>query len=218
MYFYPYDSPIILTDPIFFSYGGHRGSSSPAQRNASYLLAEMVASEDIHSFFCLTSITGSFPFNWMGKYELEHNYIRSIDKVAFLDHNDNSLLTLSSQSDIKDYFQLRDDERGLVLNYYPSQIVESEKIYFEYQCGLTSGTTYLPNILLGLSTYADIILNEIIGYGNESPGDIGVQSYRNVGYSETRIALIRTNFGSSPRAQFVNKMFSNLRKLKWVGL
>lgn len=218
MYFYPYDTVLVLTDSIFVNYGGHTGTSVAAQRQASYLLAEIVASEDIHSFFTPTIISGTSQFAWKGKYELEHNFIRNINQIIFLNHNDDSLLTLSTSPDIKDYFSLVDDERGLVMNYYPSQIVDAEKVRFVYECGLTSGTSYQPNILLGLTTYADIILNEILGYGNESPGDIGVQNFRNVGYSETRIGLIRTNFGSSARAQFVNKMFTGFRKLKYVGL
>jgi hypothetical protein len=71
---------------------------------------------------------------------------------------------------------------------------------------------------LGLTTYADIILNEIQGYGNEAPGDIGVTDYRNQQYSESRVALIRTAFGTSARAQFVHRLFIKFRHHRWVGL
>ena len=92
------------------------------------------------------------------------------------------------------------------------------KAEFTYEAGLPSGTSYHPDILLGLTTYADIILNEIIGYGNEAPGDIGVQNYKNQQYTESRVELIRTTFGTSARAQFVHKLFTKLRKHRQVGL
>ena len=217
MYQYPYSSAFILTDSIFVNYGGHTGTSVAAQRNAAYWISERMASEDMHSFLQVTTITGTFPYAWRGRYVLEHNFIQSITQVRFLDHEDDSILTVTG-NDYKDYFNLVDDERGLVQTLYPCGIFDTEKIEFVYTCGLSSGTSYNPDILLGLTTYADLTLNEILGYGNEAPGDIGVQSYRNVGYSETRIALLRTNFGSSPRAQFAYKMFQNYKKRKWVGL
>ena len=69
-----------------------------------------------------------------------------------------------------------------------------------------------------MTTYADIILNEVVGYGNEAPGDIGVQSYTNQQYSENRVKLLRTDFGTSARAQFVKKLIEKRRRKRSVGL
>ena len=217
MYFYPYSSAFVITDQIFTNYGGHTGTSVAAQRNAAYWMAERMASEDIHSFFQSTVITGSFSFAWKGEYVLEHNFINSINRVRFLDSKDEPLLIVSG-NDYKDYFCLVDDERGLMQTLFPQGILDTNKMEFVYTCGLISGTSYNPDILLGLTTYADLMLNEILGYGNEAPGDIGVQSFRNVNYYETRIPLMRTNFGTSARAQFAYKQFLNYKKRKWVGL
>src|SRR5574342_529033 len=83
-------------------------------------------------------------------------------------------------------------------NPYPYQI------QVVYNAGLPSGTSYQPDVLMGLATYADIILNEIVGYGNEAPGDVGIESFNNVGYSEVR-RIRNTTFGSSPRAVFASR-------------
>jgi len=217
MELYPYLSPYILTDTIFVNYGGHTGTSVAAQRNAAYFIAEKMASEDMHTFLQLTTITGTYPRNWQGKYQFNYNFIWNINQVRFLDNEGNSLLTVVG-NDYKNYFDFMDDERGLICVIYPGSTVYTQKIEFVYQCGIPSGTAYSPDILLGLTTYADLVLNEILGYGNEAPGDVGVQSYRNIGYSEARIALMRTNFGSSARAQFAYKQFLNYKKRKWVGM
>jgi hypothetical protein len=73
-------------------------------------------------------------------------------------------------------------------------------------------------MLLALTTYASIILNEIVGYGNESPGDMGVQSFSNQEYRETRKTLLRTSFGTSARAQFAHGLITRFRKMRYVSL
>src|SRR4030043_6695 len=151
MNYYPFNSAIILTDSIFFDYGGHRGSSSPEQRQAAYWIAERTATEDINTFLLPTIVTGSFLYNPLRDVILEHGYINQIIETKFIDKEENTYFTIA-------------------------------------------------------------------GIGNEAPGDVGVQDYRNQQYSESRAALIRTVFGTSARAQFVYKLFTKLRKHRWVGL
>jgi hypothetical protein len=217
MNYYPYINPIILTDPIFFDYGGHRGSSSPEQRQAAYWIAERTASEDINTYLLPTIVTGSYIYNPLRDIILEHGYINQIIETRFIDKEENIYFTVSGINNV--YVGLKDDERGVVVvvsNWF--NLGELYKNQIIYNAGLPSGTSFRPDILLGLTTYADIILNEIQGYGNEAPGDIGVTDYRNQGYSESRVALIRTAFGTSARAQFVHKLFTKLRHYRWVGL
>ena len=87
-----------------------------------------------------------------------------------------------------------------------------------YQAGLPTGTANQPNMLLALSTYADIVMNEIIGFGNEAPGGVGVQEFSNQSYREKRTKLGKTGFGSSARAQFVSRLLTSFRKLRYVKL
>ena len=217
MNYYPYSAPIILTDSIFFDYGGHRGSSSPEQRQAAYWIAERTATEDINTFLLPTIVTGSFLYNPLRDVILEHGYINQIITTRFIDKEENTYFTIAGINNV--YVGLKDDERGAVIiisNWL--NIADLYKTQIVYNAGLPSGTSFRPDVLLGLTTYADIILNEIQGYGNEAPGDIGVQDYRNQQYSESRVALVRTVFGTSSRAQFVHKLFTKLRKHRWVGM
>ena len=57
----------------------------------------------------------------------------------------------------------------------------------------------------------------MIGYGNEAPGDVGVEEFSSQGYREVR-RLKNTDFGNSPKAIFANRLLRSLRKHKFVGL
>jgi hypothetical protein len=87
-----------------------------------------------------------------------------------------------------------------------------------YTAGLPTGTASSPKFLLALSTFSDMVLNQIEGYGNEADGLVGVSEFKNQDYSEKRHNLKRTIFGSSARAQFVSNLFTRYRKLRYVGL
>jgi hypothetical protein len=70
---------------------------------------------------------------------------------------------------------------------------------------------------MAIATYTTIMLNELVGYGNEAPGDVGVEQFSSQNYSETR-RLKNTDFGNSPKAIFVNRLLRDLRKHKFVGM
>jgi hypothetical protein len=113
MNYYPYINPIILTDPIFFDYGGHRGSSSPEQRQAAYWIAERTASEDINTYLLPTIVTGSYIYNPLRDIILEHGYINQIIETRFIDKEENIYFTVSGINNV--YVGLKDDERGVVV-------------------------------------------------------------------------------------------------------
>lgn len=221
---YPYTSPIILTDEIYTAYGGHTGSSVTAQRQAAYQISEMKVSEDLETYLTPTIVTGTYLYKPTDKFLiLENTYINRVIQTSFVDEEEQVYWSENGTNNI--YVSLRDSERGLVDIHYLlgkcnclSHARYPYKIEIVYECGLSSGTSYQPDLLLALTTYADIILNEIIGYGNEAPGDIGVQSYANQGYSENRVKLLRTTFGTSARAQFVRKLLSVYRRERYIGL
>jgi hypothetical protein len=221
---YPYFYPIVLTDEIFVAYGGHTGSTVQAQRNAAYQIAEMFASEDLGTLLKPTTITGTFTPNIMHECILDYGWVNSISIVKFYDEKETMYWSQVGTDNY--YVSIRGDGKlGIVdINYWVSHCnccsagTFPYKVQIVYNAGLQSGTTYQPNHLLGLTTYADIILNEIVGYGNEAPGDIGVKEYANQDYRESRVTLLRTTFGTSARAQFVSHMFSKLRQPKFVGM
>lgn len=224
MNFYPYSTAVIMSDSIFISYGGHMGDSTQAQRNAAYWIAERQLCDDLETFLLPTIVTGTYLYNPMDKFlVLDHTYIHRVIKTSFIDTKETVYWSQLGTDNV--YLSLRDDERGLVdihwllgncnctsYSQYPYQIREV------YEAGFSSGTSSSQDILLALTTYTDIILNEIMGYGNEAPGDIGVQSFDNQDYSENRITLIRTSFGSSAKAQFIKKLIQKYRRDRYVGL
>lgn len=224
MILYPYNSPIIMTDAIYSVYGGHTGSSTIAQRQASFLLAEETVSDDIGTFLLPTNVTGSYVYNPTRELFLDHAYVNNLIQIWFVDGEGTTYYTDTAPSL---NFVLVNSERGIVnINrailessvFCPHSSQYPAKILLAYNAGFPSGTSYHPNILLALTKYSEIILNEIIGFGNESSGDIGVKSFRNQRYSEDRVALLRTNFGTSAVGQFVHKLLSKFRKYRRVGL
>ena len=217
---YPYNSPIVLTDDLFQAYGGDLTIASSAQRQAAYWLAEEKASEDIGSFLLPTNVTGTFVYSG-NRYTLDHAYVRQIYSTKFLDYEDDVYFTATGPTNI--YVNLYNPEMGFVdvgqaISNCGCSPAYPYKIQFIYQAGLSSGTSFRPDVLLALSTYASIILNEIVGYGNEAPGDIGVQSFKNQEYSETRKTLLRTTFGTSAKANFAHGLLNRLRLYRYVSL
>jgi hypothetical protein len=65
---------------------------------------------------------------------------------------------------------------------------------------------------------ADMVLNQIEGFGNEADGLVGVEAFKNQDYFEKRHNLKNTVFGSSAKAQFISNLFSRLRKHRYVKL
>ena len=221
---YPYASPIILTSTIYTAYGGHTGSATNAQLNAAFLIAEMAATEDIGSFLLPTTFTGTHTPEYGRPLMLDYGYINSVDLVRFIDEQD--AIYWSQAGTANYYVSIRGNgKRGIIdIDYLVAHCnccSSGEfpyKVQVVYNAGLQSGTSYHPDVLLALTTYAEIVINEIIGYGNEAPGDIGVQDFTNQQYKESRVALLRTSFGTSARAQFATKLLTRLRKLRYVGM
>lgn len=222
MNFYPYSAPIILTDDIYTSYGGDTGNSTPAQRQAAYLLAEEKVTEDIDTFLLPTTITGVYLYNPYKYLMLDYGYVNSVGLVSFLNTKEEVYWSISGTSNI--YISIRNDTYGVIDIDYLMGYCGCASIGFPYQVqvvyttGLPTGTASDPRILMALTEYANIIVNEMIGYGNEAPGDIGVQSFTNQQYQENRKFLLRTTFGTSAKANFIRNLLSSYRKYRRVGL
>jgi len=222
---YPYTSPIIMDDATFQNYGGNTGTGAAAQRTAAYLMAEMALTEDLSTFLLPTTITGTYFYNPTHRYFItDYAYIHSIGHIKFIDFDGDVYYTITGTDNI--YAAIRDNERGIIdiqylIGYckcsshgraYPYQIE------IAYTSGLPTGTATQPDFLLALTTYSDLMLNEIIGYGNESPGDIGIQQWSNQEYRENRVKLMRTTFGTSARANFVARLVRKYKRRRLVRL
>ncbi len=216
---YPYTIPLILTDSIFTAYGGLAENSQPTQRQAAFLIAEIAASEDLGTFLLPTIVTGTFQYRQYQPIILDHTYVRQVYVTWLLDREEDVYYTITGTSNL--YVSLKNMDRGLVdLDYLILNCGASlpYSVRMSYQAGLPTGTASRPDVLLALTTYADIVLHEVLGFGNESAGDIGVQKFESQEYREERVKLIRTAFGTSARAQFVSRLLTDLRKHQYVGL
>lgn len=220
MNFYPYSSPFILDDNVFEKYGGDITLGNSDQRDAAYLIAEQEVSNHLDTFLKPTTVTGTYDPAW--SIILEHTYINSISVVRFIDTQENIFFTASGTT--SGYYSVGSDDRGVVDLHYLTGICNCQtnlsypyKVQVIYNAGLPSGTSLQSNVLMALSTYAKIIINEIVGYGNEAPGDVGVESFNAQQYAERR-RIQNTDFGSSPQAMFANRLLKPLRRFRYVGL
>jgi hypothetical protein len=220
--FYPYDSPIIMTDTIFTTYGGSKDYTSSAQRTLAYWLAEQKASQDLHTFLLPTMITGSY--HYKSRIELEHTYLRSVARVDYINAKGDVYWSVTGTNNW--YVSIWNSDYGRIdvsefLSYCGCVSPHGGNPYelrIAYEAGLPTGVANHPDILLGLTIYSEIVLNEITGFGNESPGNASIESFKNQQYFEKRRGLFNTVFGGSPRSLFVYNLFSRLRKRKHVGL
>ena len=219
----PNTSAVILTDDLFNEYGGDITLGSDVQRQAGYWLAEWKATQDLSTFLLPTIYSGTFLFSG---YELllDHNYVSKVYLTRFIDFQERVYYTISGTANI--YQSMASEERGILdLQYligncgcHSASSPYPYKVQVVYETGLPSGTSYRPNVLLALTTYATIILNEVIGYGNEAPGDIGVAEYSNQDYREKRKGLVNNTFGKSAKATFAHGLLTGLRKHRHVSL
>lgn len=224
MNYYPYTSAFILNDATFSAYGGDITLGTATQRGICYWLAERKVSENLKTFLKPTWVTGTFAIV-SSVINLDHTYINTVSAVQFIDTEEKIYFTATGSSSA--YFSLRDDVYGIVdLHYLVANcgvcsqggiLTYPYKVNVVYNAGIPTGTSTMPDVLLALTTYAKLMLNEIIGYGNEAPGDVGVEQYSSQNYSETR-RIQNTDFGNSPQAIFANRLLRNLRKHKFVGM
>jgi len=221
---YPYTSPIILTDEIFQTYNGNIDGSTPELRQIAYTIAEETVSQDIGTFLLPTTVTGSFSFDHINPILTDYAYVNSVNLIQFVDQEEDVYYTITGTSNI--YVSVRNDTYGIVdihsiwLNCACSNRwgLYPYKVNLVYTAGLPTGTASSPKFLLALTTYSDMVLNQIEGYGNEADGLVGVDQFKNQDYSEVRHQLKQTAFGSSARAQFVSNLLTRYRKHRYVRL
>lgn len=223
MHPYPYNSPQILNDAAFLQYGGQTGSSTPEQRQAAYLISEEKMTEHLSAFLVPTIITGSAWYRGGTLFETEFGHVRNVLLV-----NSNSItgispleMTMSSGSAL-----IRNAEYGyldliLSANCYsncgPRGMIYENLVV--YESGLPTGTSSSPIMLAALTMAAQIHLNMWVqDLSNEGVGDIGIQSFSNMSYSENRVKLGRTVFGSSAIAQQIAQMTKKYRTKNGASL
>jgi hypothetical protein len=204
---YPYGSAFILNDAVFISYGGHTGTSTVNQRLASYYIAERQMTEHIGTFLKPTTVTGTYYWPPADPLELEYGYVHTINGLIL--HSSNEQEYSYSSGEIADYVLIRNAQAGYVdILCTPSGWVHAHFIHphtldIVWNCGLYTGTSTAPDMLMALTIVAQINLNEIVSdftLVNEGVGDIGVQEFSNQFYHEIRTKLGHSVFGNSAKA------------------
>ena len=213
MKIYPYTSPIILNDTMYTTYGGQIGDTTVAQRNNAYLIAEQRATNYIGSFLLPTIITGTHPYNYNQFIATDYGYVHQVYSATVLSMNNLQTCTLQSDSGCIFIFN---DTYGY-LNFSCVDTIcgcggwkQPYQFQLAYQAGLPTGTANQPSVEHGLSIVAELALNEMrYPRMNESAGDIAVESWSGLDYSETRKRNARTALGESPRAHYAAELIKS---------
>jgi hypothetical protein len=215
--FYPYTTPIVLNDVNFAEFGGETGTATVSQRQSAYAVAEFQTSYWLQAFLTDTIITGEH--KWYGTnrtIELEWGRVTSIDGVQFVHAN-----TCTQQLTLFDGIgYIRNDKAGIV-DLIPKRNLVCTcgafgqfpyKVRVAYTSGFTTGTvSAMPAMLMGLTTAASLVLQEILDPGMNE-GQIGIQEFKSMRYEEIRVQFMRdTPFGSSALAQYAAKLLEQWR-------
>jgi len=218
---YPYTTPVIMNDDVFQAYGGLLADTITEMRDASYTIAEQLVSEDLETFLTYTTVTGTYFASPL--VELDHMRLIQVHGVTYFDELGNVSETVSDYSRVRIY---GDGDYGIVdlrqcwpcNRYIPSAQSSPCKVLIAYTAGLPPAMTFVPNFLMALTIISKVMLNEMVGFGNEAPGDIGVVRFSNQDYSEQRVALLRTVYGTSPQAALAHKLLTPYRLYRQVKL
>jgi hypothetical protein len=225
MNLYPFSTPIILTDEIFASYGGNTGTSALAMRQAAFTIAEELLTDDIGTFLLPVRVTGSYSFQpGQPPITLDHGYVNAVHLIRLYDTQERNYYTISGTANL--YASLRNAEYGILDIHYlltncqgcAYSTYSPYKFEVVYTAGLPTGTANHPNFELVLTMMSTIVINEMLGYGNETSGNVGVQEFSNQNYREVRTKLKNTVYGNSATAQFIHKLVGKWRKYRYVKL
>lgn len=222
-------SPSVLTDAIFTAYGGQTGTSTAAQRNAAYAMAEQFATDEIGTFLTPTTVTGTFVWPIEGNYptgdyrfQLPHKRVTSVPSLVTI--HDAGCDCADDAIELSGCAWILDGDNGVIDLRECGNTVQAScagcscggsgtgplQFRVVYTAGIPTGVIAAsPTALMGLVTAADLALEQIIDpQGAEGgPGDPGVERYSDTGYSETRYGMQRSAFGTSARANYAAKCF-----------
>lgn len=221
---YPYNSPVILSDDQFLLHGGQTGTSSPAQRDIAYRLAEEQMTEYLGAFLAPTIVTGTYFWRGSNPIVLDYGQLIQVNQVILASpdwSNSCAIETVTGchavrgdgQYGLIDVTQLMNCSGcNHIIGLYPYNIQVA------YESGLQTGTSLQPAIMQALTLAAQVNLNEIdVSLSNEGTADVGIQQFTNQKYSETRTMLGTTQFGNSAVAQRIARLVRKYRAKPSMG-
>jgi hypothetical protein len=206
----------ILTSTIFTNYGGRTGTSTAFALNAAFEIAESEMSSHLHTLLVPTNVSGTYLWDH-NPFEMDYGYVHAILGVNILS-GQHQIFTYSP-TDLNNHVYIRNMKYGQVdiglgpcypCSSYPS----AYQVNVFYNAGLPSVISTSADFLWALTMAAQLVLNEMSVDGflaNETPGGIGVQSFSNELYSEKRVVLGNSIFGSSPIAVQITRIVNSYR-------
>lgn len=203
---YHHLSPVILTAEMFDKYSPELTvSPRPDQQEAAFLIAEQKMVQGLQTPLLPTQVSGSFNFPYpYNTIMMPHTYVRSIDAITawgYVGGCNCDITELQACGRLRNYLGWVDTK--IIAGYYVRACgasVAPEYFDITYTAGLSTGTAADDaRFQMSLSILARIEVLEMLDPGalEGGGGNIGVQSYSTVGYSETRVKLAKTPFGSS---------------------
>jgi len=220
---YPYFAPVVMTENIFLLYGGQTGTSSSAQRNIAFWLAEEQLTEYLNSFLIPTVVTGTYFWKGGNPIRLDYGHIIQVQSVSVISHDWSNSCTVDTVTGC--HAVRGNGEYGLIDVSYFMQCGGCQAILglpynvqVAYESGLQTGTSNQPSMLQALTLAAQINLNELdVSLSNEGTADIGITDFTNHKYSEKRMQLLHTVFGNSPVANRIARLVRKYKSRPSIG-
>lgn len=213
-------SPVILTDALFFELRPDcQVTGTATTRQHAFIWAEQKMVQAIQTPLLPTTMTGTYSATG-NPLVLDFDRVQSIDRVKVLTHSGECDCDLTREDGcalIRGGYGYIDVIRTQSLASNKCGCGDPAQYKWEvvFTAGLPTGTAANDSSLhVALAMAAEIQLKEVHDPGalEGGPGDPGVQSYGSRGYSETRVKLESTPFGTSALANKIFDMVSHLRR------
>ena len=219
---YLYNTPQIVNDTIFLLYGGQTGTSSQAQRDIAYTLAEEQMVEYLTSYLTPTIVTGTYLWRGENPLELDYGWIIRVLGVTAYSLDGSSSCTLSGDSTCS---QVRNAQYGYLDVYKTINcggcggiVSPPYNIQVVHESGFSSGTYLGKSMLQALTIASQINLNEIdVSLSNESIADAGIEFFINQGYHEKRKKTGSNTFGNSAMANRIGRLVKKYKARPSMG-
>jgi hypothetical protein len=218
----------VLDDSIFTAFGGDTDSSTAAQRNNAYQIAEQFAIEEIKTFLVPTTISGTFAWPQHDlRFNLPHTHVRSVSSLTAIHEagcdcaDDQVELSgcawiIDSQAGIVDLRQCGDQSGQPSIACGCTYRLHGEPLLYQivYEAGIEAGLVAAnASAKQGLTIAAELALEQITDpeAAEGGPGDPSLTNFSDTGYSATRQFLLMTAFGGSPRANYAARMLAPIK-------
>lgn len=224
-------TPQILTDDIFVAYGGQTGTTTPAQRQAAYAIAEGQAATEIGTFVAPTVVTGTHSWPPLGQpLQLPYTYLNSLTSVTAI--HEAGCDCADDSVEIEGCAWILDADGGLLSLRECGNTLKAScsgcgcwgvnssafQVRVVYTAGLSESAADDPRLLSALVTAAQLALDQMTDpeAAAGGAGDPGIKSFSSLTYSETRAegSYKTTAFGSSAQANYAANMLKAFRYKK----